>query len=444
MYLYADRFGTPTNAKKYTLATWFKVAKNTNNNILNYNYGNGQRGFIIQIRSNDQTLRLNDFTAAVTDHFDLRTNRVFRDYGAWYHLVVAYDSTQGTAADRVKVYVNGVQETSFATASYPSQDLDSFIATTPQNNKGFNIGAYYNSSGNIDAGNYFTGNFAQYIFADGTAYAASNFGSTDSNGVWIPNTSPSVTYGTNGFKLEFKHTGSSAAASNFGSDTSGNNNHFAVNNISTGAKQTDTPHNSFAKLQETNAYASPVIGKNGLEFDSNSSSGSALPSTMAVSAGKWYAEFKVTAGGTMAVGVSDIGEESFRTGSTNNNAVNYVYGGQIMRNGSNVQTSLATFTTNDIIGIALNMDTASGNVAFTKNGVAVGSAQDFANKPNFAGFYVQTHTSSGNQKGEFNFGQPVFTIASGNADANGHGNFEYAVPSGYYALCSKNLGLYGG
>ena len=165
---------------------------------------------------------------------------------------------------------------------------------------------------------------------------------------------------------------------------------------------------------------------------------------MAVSAGKWYAEFKVTAGGTMAVGVSDIGEESFRTGSTNNNAVNYVYGGQIMRNGSNVQTSLATFTTNDIIGIALNMDTASGNVAFTKNGVAVGSAQDFANKPNFAGFFVQTHTSSGNQKGEYNFGQPVFTIASGNADANGHGNFEYAVPSGYYALCSKNLGIYGG
>lgn len=444
MYLYADRFGTPTNAKKYTIATWFKIAKNTGNHLISYNYGNGNRGFLLSVRSNDQTLRVNDFTAGSTDHVDVRTNRAFRDYAAWYHLVVAYDSTQGTAADRVKVYVNGVQETSFAASTYPSQDLDSFISATPNNNKGFNVGALYNGSGNIDAGNYFTGNLAQFIFADGTAYAASTFGSTNANGIWIPNTSPSVTYGTNGFKLDFKHTGSTAAASNFGSDSSGNNNHFAVNNISTGAKQTDTPHNSFAKLQETNAYASPVIGKNGLEFDSNSSSGSALPSTMAVSAGKWYAEFKVTAGGTMAVGVSDIGEESFRTGSTNNNSVVYAYGGQIIRNGSNVQTSLATFTTNDIIGIALNMDTASGNVSFTKNGVAVGSAQDFANKPNFAGFFVQTHTASGNQKGDYNFGQPVFTIASGNADANGHGNFEYAVPSGYYALCTKNLGQYGG
>jgi hypothetical protein len=443
MYLYADRFGTPTNAKKYTLATWFRIAKTTSNHILSYNYGNGNRGITIQVRT-DQTLRVNDYTAGSTDHYDVRTNRAFRDFSAWYHLVVAYDSTQGTAADRVKIYINGVQETSFAVSSYPSQDLDSFISATPNNNKGFIVGAFYNSSGNIDSGNYFTGNLAQYIFSDGYAYAASTFGSTNANGIWIPNTSPSVTYGTNGFKLDFADTGSSAAASNFGSDSSGNNNHFAVNNISTGAKQTDTPHNSFAKLQEQNAYASPVIGKNGLEFDSNSSSASALPSTMAVSAGKWYAEFKVTAGGTMAVGVSDIGEESFRTGSTNNNSVVYGYGGQIIRNGSNVQTSLASFTTNDIIGISLNMDTTSGNVAFTKNGSAVGSAQDFANKPNFAGFFVQTHTSSGNQKGEYNFGQPVFTIASGNADANGHGNFEYAVPSGYYALCSKNLGLYGG
>ena len=230
--LTADRFGTPTNAKKYTLAVWFKLTKNNRHKILSYNYGSGNIGIVVEVRTNDQTFRVNEYIPG-SDRYDVRTNRVFRDYGAWYHLVVAYDSTQSTAADRVKIYINGVQETSFAASSYPSQDLDSFTSATPNNNKGFIIGASYNNAGNIDATNYFCGYMSQYIFVDGTAYAPSTFGSTDSNGVWVPNASPSVTYGTNGFKLEMKHSGASAAASNFGADTSGNNNHFTSNNLGT-------------------------------------------------------------------------------------------------------------------------------------------------------------------------------------------------------------------
>ena len=138
-YLQADRFGTPTNAKKYTISTWLKLSKNTNNYFFNYNYGGSQRAIAISIRANDQTLRVNEYTPG-SDHYDVRTNRVFRDYSAWYHIVIAYDSTQGTAADRVKIYVNGSQETDLAASNYPNQNDDSFIATTPNNNKGFTIG----------------------------------------------------------------------------------------------------------------------------------------------------------------------------------------------------------------------------------------------------------------------------------------------------------------
>ena len=444
--LTADRFGTPTNAKKYTLAVWFKLSKNNRHKILSYNYGSGNIGIVVEVRTNDQTFRVNEYIPG-SDRYDVRTYRALRDYGAWYHAVVAYDSTQSTAADRVKIYINGVQQTSFAASSYPSQDLDSFISATPNNNKGFIIGASYNSSGNIDATNYFCGYMSQYIFVDGTAYAPSTFGSTDSNGVWVPNASPSVTYGTNGFKLEMKHSGASAAASNFGADTSGNNNHFTSNNLGTNPTTKDSPTNVFAIMNSNSIFpnSTPIITDAGLKTQSQSTSGAGLCSTIAVSAGKWYAEGKIGSGSTLEVGAVDIGSHAFATKGTAANSIGYNYGGGIGVNNSNVQTGVGTFTAGDIIGIALNMDSATGTVTFYKNGSAVGSPQNFTtSKPQFAAFYMQSHTSSGNQSVEWNYGNPTFAIASGNADANGYGNFEYAVPSGYYALCTKNVGQYGG
>ena len=475
-YLTADRFGTPTNAKKYTLATWFKIVKKTNNNILNYNYGSGQRGLMIQIRSNDQTLRVNDFTAAVTDHYDVRTTRQFRDYGAWYHLVVAYDSTQSTASDRVKIYINGVQETSFAASSYPSQDLDSFIATTPQNNKGFNIGAYYNSSGNIDAGNYFCGYMSQYIFVDGTAYTPSTFGSTNANGVWIPNTAPSVTYGTNGFKLEMKHSGASAAASNFGADTSGNNNHFTSNNLGTYPNVKDSPANIFCTINELSQQPSnpASITEGGLKATNDSSANTdnnqaRILGTIFPTTGKWYMEIKYVSGysatdGSVMVGLmsSNVGRATtysygfHKNNGNDSHTVGYGNNGKIWYNGSEQTTGLTTFTTGDILGMAMDLTNgkffASKNGTFFSNGTGT---QDPANgtNPLYSSTNIQNPSdgmtpgialySNPNGVAQFNYGSPTFTIASGNADANGYGNFEYAVPSGFYALCTKNLAQYG-
>jgi len=447
-YLTADRFGTPTNAKKYTIAGWFKLSKNTNNHILSYNYGNGQRGFDLTVRSSDQTLRVNDFTAGVTDHVDVRTNRVFRDYSAWYHIVVAYDSTQSTAADRVKVYVNGTQETSFAASTYPSQDSDSFIATTPQNNKGFLIGAFYNSSGNIDAGNYYSGYMSQFIFVDGTAYAASTFGSTNTNGIWIPNSSPSVTYGTNGFKLDFAGTGASADASGFGADSSGNGNHFASTGLGTNPSTTDQCVNNFSTLNPLVATAvtfsegnCKAVGDGG-NYDN-------VASTIAfdiTTTNGWYAEFKmgsnVNSDTLLGICKTDdsnlnIANASSPAAGTASTAVGMRGDGQKKINGSNSSYG-SSYTTGDIMSIAVK----GGAIYFYKNGTIQNSGTAAAT--GLSGTYYMVLSLNGSSAMQANFGNPSYTIASGNADANGYGNFEYAVPSGYYALCTKNLAAYGG
>ena len=459
--LTADRFGTPTNAKKYTLAVWFKLSKNNRNKILSYNYGNGNIGIVIEVRTNDQTLRVNEYIPG-SDRYDVRTNRVFRDYGAWYHLVVAYDSTQSTASDRLKIYINGVQETSFAASSYPSQDLDSFISATPNNNKGFLIGALYNSSGNIDATNYFCGYMSQLIFVDGTAYTPSTFGSTNANGVWIPNTSPSVTYGTNGFKLEMKNSGASAAAGNFGADTSGNNNHFTSNNLGTNPNTKDSPTNVFATWNPNTAFrttsfngtAAGSIEGGGLKAVGGGGAVSiGFASTIAVNSGKWYAEFKAAATDYTQFGVGDVGTwtETYGIGGASKAQI---YGANVIGwdrtiyyiNSTSSTSGGTTFSDGDICQIAIDADTRKVwfgvNGTYNSSGNPAGGSNEIGTVTGTGPLVFLCRPESTNVLA--NFGNPPFTIASGNTDANGYGNFEYAVPSGFYALCTKNLGQYGG
>ena len=166
------------------------------------------------------------------------TNRKFRDTSAWYHLVIATDTTQSTAGDRVKIYVNGVQETSFATSTIPNQNVQPHYL---YNNMTKVIGAYANGPAN-----YFDGQMAHFHMTDGTAYQASTFGETDATtGIWKPKVSPSVTYGNNGFFLKFDNS------ANMGLDSSGNTNNFTVNGTIIQTK--DTPSNVFASLNAIDA-----------------------------------------------------------------------------------------------------------------------------------------------------------------------------------------------
>ena len=436
--------GTATNTKKFTIAVWCKL-----NNLSSNNYimaaGTNNNDYIddLRILSNGQLV----FDGYVTGStYRLKTERQLRDPLAWYHIVVRYDSTQSTSSERLKMYINGLGETDFETATYPSLNYD------PQ----FNKNVEHMVGRNLGGSNYWQGYLAQLIFIDGTAYDPSPFGSTNSDGVWIPNTSPSVTYGNNGFKLDFTDSGASAATGNFGSDSSGNNNHFTSNSLGTNPNTKDTPTNNFATL---NMLASTnTISEGALKAVTKSSKRVGSMSSLGMSSGKWYAEYKIVdATGSACIGIENDAGVSFYNFDENvdwwNNSNAYAYQNDGNKRTTGVNASYgASFTAGDIIGVALDMD--NRKLYFSKNGTfqdsgnpasgSTGTGAAFTVTDGLTYFFQFADQSTvATSTFQANFGNPTFTIASGNADANGYGNFEYAVPSGYYALCTKNLAQYG-
>jgi len=414
-----------SNRKTWTYSTWLKRSQiGTGDNVF-FGVGAGTVELGCFFKS-DNILEVYNYTSG-SYNFRYKTNQIFRDPSAWYHIVIACDTTQGSAGDRVKIYLNGSQITSFSTATNPSQDFDTQVnLNTPHK-----IGVAQYGSG------FYLGYIAQTILVDGTALTPSTFGSTNANGIWVPNTGPSVTYGTNGFKLDFAGTGTTADASGFGADSSGNGNHFTANSLGTNPSTTDTTQNNFSTFN-------PLIERPGEGFatftegnlKASGTSKMAFSSIALPSSGKWYAEFKANAGSsTASVGLRDIDDY---TADGNSNRLYYRNDGQ-KDTGSGASSYGSSWTTGDVLSIACNVD--SSQVTFYKNGTAQDSGT--AISQNCQNQYIMVSTAGG-WSFQANFGNPTFTIASGNADANGYGNFEYAVPSGYYALCTKNLALYGG
>jgi len=375
----------------------------------------------------------------------LVTTQVFRDVGAWYHIVLVSDTTQSTESSRTKLYINGEQVTSFTSADYLSQNADTEFNTTNPHEIGF----YSNQTGGAG---YFDGYMAHVHFTDGYAYAASTFGSTATNGQWVPNLNPSVTYGTNGFFLKFTN------ASDLGEDFSGNNNDYTKSG--SGDKVLDNPENVFATWNTAIPMNSTMtMAKGNLEgkTGSNYAAGASNTwfSTMGVSSGKWYAEFKMTQNSASygsLVGVSyDINTnqqgstanaQNFCQHSSMTSGWGYSNDGSWFNGGTN--TGFATYTTNDIIGIALDLDNSklywskngtyqnSANPATGSNGISIDANKEY--------FFAISDTSLSNTfTFQANFGNPLYSIASGNADGNGEGNFEYAPPTGYLALCTNNV-----
>jgi len=435
------------NRKTFTISCWVKRSNiSSNHAVVSASTTNNFNDKIIGFRGDTDGVEVNNI-ASGSDALQIITNRKFRDVSSWYHIVVAIDTTQSALADGVKFYVNGTRDTSFSGTPVYNQ------------NATFEIGRSGSTTAigmmQVNSSQFFDGYLSDFYFIDGQQLAPTEFGETNDNGVWIPK-QYTGTFGNNGFKLEFKQTGTSQNSSGIGADTSGNDQHFAVTNLAAIDQTTDTPTNNYATLSIINKFNSPVVAEGALEFDSNSSSGSSMVSTIAPSDGKWYAEAKVapaaSAGAVVAVsiGVSEVGKESFNVkgqGASRPN-VGYNYGDNINTNveidGSLVDTE-SQYRAGDIVGIALNLD--DGEVTFYLNGTAINSGTAYNLHTNSThgntGFSVQTHTSSGNQIVSYNFGNPAFSISSGNSDANGYGNFEYSVPSGYFALNTKNLAEYG-
>ena len=427
---------TPTNAKKFTFSFWMKrgIISSGQHSII-AGYIDGSNNDLLYIPAGD-TLGFWG-TSGGSQTFYLLTNRLFRDTTAWSHIVLSVDTTQSTASDRVKIYVNGVQETSFSQSSYPAQNLECKLA----------IASTVQEIGSQNSSNYFDGSMTHIHYTDGYTYAATDFGETDStSGIWKPITAPSVTYGNNGFFLKFENSGA------MGTDSSGNSNTFTVNGTIT--QNVDSPTNNFATL---NPLAGNCTFSNGNNTWSSTTSGYEHSSaTLGVSSGKWYWEVKpINACGAM--GVTDFNWQFNRRGSIiyASSGYSWVYEG----NGyvshtsyGDIASNYSTYTSSDIIGVAL--DLTNNKLHFSKNGVFEASSNPATNTNGISidapsslpsGFYsplVADLCSAVTGGADVNFGNGYFgttAISSEGTNASGIGKFEYDVPSGYTALSTKGL-----
>ena len=449
--LVKDQSASPTHDDKGTLSFWFKIA--------NLSSGDGHYFFSVFTDSNnrmqmllqsDGTLKLLQKTGGSTV-INLVTNRVFRDVSAWYHLVLACDSSQGTAANRIKIYINGVQESSFSTETYCNQDVDIQLV------KGTEVclGAYNKAS----PSDFFDGYLAEMVLIDGTQNAVTDFGEFDEDSptIWKPKDVSGLTFGTNGFYLDFEDS------ANLGNDANGGTD-FTENNLAAADQATDTCTNNFATINPLYYSASSYTLTNGnLAVDGNASNAwRSLYGTFGLTSGKWYWEIKIDAynsgdANNFAIGVvsSDQVDQTSSNGKFFGTAQGYAYHGKdgkklnndtVTANGASYGDS---FTVGDIVGVFLDLD--NHKLYFSKNGTVQASGDPTSGStgtnaafsittghtyfPAIANYYSAEHYS-------FNYGSPPFSISSGNTDSNSYGNFEYPT-QGYYACNTKNLAEFG-
>ena len=412
----ARTFPSAGNRKTWTWSAWVKrSALGTTQQIFS-SRPTGSPYALIYF-ANDQ------FNYADTS-LTLTTTQVFRDVSAWYHIVIATDTTQATASDRLKFYINGVQVTAFSTATYPAQNYETQINTATQ----------HNLSGAAPYGaEYFSGYMTEVNFVDGQALTATSFGYVNpTTGIWSPAKYVGG-YGTNGFYLNFSDNSNTTAAT-LGKDYSGNGNNWTPNNFSVTAGAgndslvdsptlygTDTGAGGSVRgnYSTLNALSTGVTLSNGNLNATNAATGNKSSySTIGVSSGKWYAEgVWTTTGSTAILGVALQGyanTDGFAGGTLY--SYGYEFSGQKYNNGSGVSYA-ATWTNGDVIGVALDLD--AGTITYYKNGTSQGTAfTGLSAGTYFIGVSLQTATC------DINFGQRPFA---------------YTAPSGFKALCTQNL-----
>jgi len=407
-----------TNRRTFTFSFWIKRSKlDYEQYIFNAGSGGNQTQIIF---TSTNYITFDNYTAGYTTQ--VRTAQVFRDISAWYHIVVAIDTTQATSSNRVRIYSNGSEITSFSTSTYPSQNYDYYINNTNTHELGRWTG--------VD--NYFSGYISEFNFIDGQQLTPSSFGETDTDtGIWKPK-AYTGTYGTNGFYLQFKNSAS------LGTDSSGNGNTFTVNNLTSIDQTTDTPTNNFCTLNALSKASDITLTNGNTTATRSTTSFSSVMSTIGVNKGKWYWEAKVVSLGIINFGVTKTTQDGTTHSSVDAGRVMYSSNGTVYDEGfanSPIATG-TTFTTSDIIGLALDCD--NGTLKFYKNGTLINTYSN-------AGLSTNEVTPANglyNAVGDMNFGNPQYS-ANSYTDGAGYGNFSYSVPSGYYSLNTKNLANFG-
>ena len=434
-----------SNRKTFTISLWFKIGRHP----FTEGGGGDSRELIGQTSSSyfrcilksDETMRIYDQSG-----FNFITNRKFRDKSGYYHLVIRVDTTQSTANDRVRVYINGVDERTvgaYSTDTAPSQNQDLAWNTTSVHQ----IGGHSN---NYD---YFSGVISHIHHCDGQSYAPTAFGSVDNvNGEWKINTSPSVTYGTNGFFI--------LKDGNSVTDQSGNSNNWTVAS-GTLTKTEDCPSNVFATFNPLFTQQAPTTTNMGnTRIDQSSSAWRSSLTTIGASSGKYYAEFKVgTISSSSPYKFNQIGvvNEDIIKGSAsdfiyvgyNNYGWGLNWNGDLYHNDSNLSGSFSSFTTGDIICVAMDLDNfkaywRKNNSAWMNSGDPTsGSTGTGAISLDTGKTYFFAASVYGNECFA-NYGNGFFgtqQVSSAGTNASGNGIFEYDVPNGFTALSTKGLNL---
>ena len=434
------------NRKTFTVSVWAKrcvltdaAGNNTyGQRILNVG-ASGSSFFDIKWSGSGDTeganrLHIREYSSSA-EQIEYWTNRTFEDTSKWYHILLQVDTTQVSSGDRIKLYVDGDQVTSWYRANAPSSNFDTLVNSTVLHNIGRFTGA---TSNNL------SGYLAEFNLVDGSIVAPSTFGLTDtSTGRWIPKSLTGITYGTNGFRLTF------ADSSAFGDDTSGNGNDYASSNLVSTDQTTDSP------TQNHNTFASFASGTSASEGNLTVSTGTTNGDTQCVAqagfgvaTGKWYWEAKITtvgaglygwkddanAGGSQAVNTSSNG-----THSTNNSAGmlstaasgSFSAGSWFIDGGYGDEVNYTTVSTNDVLMFAIDLDTGKGycgkngtwfNSANPANGTGEIGGCHYANGVNK--FYPMARRLDANSVAEYNFGQR---------------SFAHTPPTGFSALQQDNL-----
>lgn len=466
---YLNRSQDNGNRRTWTFSGWWKETMVSVNSFVLVTYGvNNQatRIFISSDNSGDEHLYI-DLCDTGTDLYRSISNAVFRDVG-WNHLVVSVDTTQGTAANRMKAYINGVEVTSWESQSLPTQNLDTLANVTGYGDIGIATypwaGSSYDGCGE--------GYICEHVHIDGLALTPTSFGEFDDDGVWIPKDPSSLTFGTNGHYLKFDDS------SSLGADSSGNSNNFTLNNINAADQALDTCTNTYPVIFRDHLFnlagGDNITSRDGgtLAKHGDQTGWATAFTTLAARSGKWYAEYEVvdlSGKPNVIVGVfqtrdvdggfvfaqqlnSYIGvKDGFGVGFYFDSADVFV------NNGTSVSHTRNSLSSGDIVGVAMDLDNSYAYFSINNQWVsATGDA--FGGDPTSGSsgtggyalnsgaehaFAISLYNPNGTCNCNFG-GYTVTSISSAATDVNNFGKFEFSPPTGYLALCTQNLKDNGG
>ena len=433
---YLNRAYTGSDAQKATWSFWFKRSKLDANQLLFWFGGSSSplHRCYSYIKSSNVIEFFTYIASGTTGEYD--TVSQFLDPAAWNHLVMSADTTQATPANRMKMFLNGVELRT-------SETLPIDIAPTQDNTLGFTDTSssqqWIGERGDGAYDEYIDGYLAEFYFIQGTQYDADDFGELDTDtNQWIPKDASGLTFGTNGFYLDF------ADSADLGKDVSGEGNDLTSTNLAATDQVKDSPTNNFCTLNPLipPATTRPTYREGNLEAEYPSNNQEGLAGTVGVPSGKWYWEINIIEGAEHVIGVVGDNSSLIWDGGANqylaSSAIMYEDGGSVYTDGSGAAT-FAGYTAGDIMGLALNVD--DSEITFYKNNSSQGTSSFGTNLT--AASFVTSGGSLYDSTDCYNFGQDSSfagaETAGGNQDSNGVGDFYYTPPTDFLALCTSNL-----